>query len=377
MFTFIEIPVSIPGLEFTAGIKQQTSPPSVNLYMCTMQSWVVTPYIEACNLSTCVELSPTPSPNPKFLFKADVKIGIRGCQRLQARAIICYNPNNPSQYCFYMIMDMPLTIKSILGAFCINNPLPSFIGDMGFPDGFAASYPAVGCHLRSVDVHVSRGLTFKGNLTFWGFRLEVVVRYSPGPPISFSIKFRLPVVRLVGNALVMSESRAVTNKGPILEVCIQFGSSVSGRASVFVRVLRISMETNLTITGNTISFSISGPILGLFQAEVCFSGEYKRDHSAMNFKIVAKLKSDFFNSIISKVKTSASNIKREVDSILIPLQRAVAAAQKVFNSAAAGVRSAADKVKQFENKVAGARREVDRVRNKVNSVCHIRSCGSG
>ena len=374
MFTFIEIPVSIPGLEFTAEIKRLTSPPSVNLCMSTMQSWVVTPYIEACNLSTCVELSPTPSPNSEFLFKADVKIGIRGCQRLQARAIVNYNPTNLSRNCFYMKMDMPLTIGSILGAFCFNIRLPSLIGDMRFSNGINASYPA-GCHLRSVDVHVCKGLSFKGNLTFWGFRLEVEVCYSPGPPKSFSIKFRLPVVRFIGNALVMSESRAVTNKGPILEVTI--GSSVSGRASVFVSVLRISMETTLTITGNTISFSISGSILGLFQAEVSFSGEYKRDLSAMNFNVEAKLKSDFFNSIISKVKTSASNIKREADSILIPLQRAVAAAQKVFDSAAAGVRSAADKVRQLENKVAGARSEVNRVRNKVNSVCHIRSCGSG
>ena len=88
--------------------------------------------------------------------------------------------------------------------FCINNPLPSFIGDMGFPDGFAASYSAVGCHLRSVDVHVIKGLSFKGNLNFWGLKVEAEVQYSLGPPNSFYTKLRLPVVKLFGGALFMS-----------------------------------------------------------------------------------------------------------------------------------------------------------------------------
>ena len=375
MFTFIEIPVSIPGLEFTAGIKQQTSPPSVNLCMSTMQSWEVTPFIEASNLSTCVELSPTPSPTPEFLFKVDGKIGIKSCQRLEARAIVNYTPTNLSRNCFYMDMDMPLTIKSILDAFCINNPLPSFIGDMGFPDGFAASYSAVGCHLQSVDVHVSKGLNFKGNLNFWGLKVETEVQYSLGPPNSFYTKVRLPVVSLFGGALFMSESSAVRNKGPLLEVSI--GSSVSATATIFVSVLKISKETTLSIIGNDLRFPLSGSILGLFQAEVSLSGEYKHDLSAMNFKVVAKLKSDFFSFVINKVKSIASNIKKEADSILTPLEGTLSAAQKAFDSAAEGVRSATNDVKGFENEVAGARREVDRVRNKINSVCHIRNCGSG
>ena len=376
LFTFIEIPViSIPGLEFTAGIERQTSPPSVNLCLSTKQSWEITPFIEASNLSTCVELSPTPSPIPEFLFEVDGKIGIENCQRLEAKAIVSYVPKNLSQNCYYMEMDMPLTIESILNAFCINTPLPSFVGDMGFPDGFAASYSAVGCYLQSINMDISKGLNFKGTLSFWGLRVEAEVQHSLGPPDSFYIKLRLPVVRLFGDTLFISESSAVRNNGPLLEVSID--SSVSATATMFVCVLKICKETTLSIIGNELSFPLSGSILGQFQAEVSLSGEYKRDLSAMNFKIVAELKSDFFGFIISKVKNIASNIKKEADSILIPLEGALSAAQKAFDSAAEGVRSASNDVKGFEDRVAGARRDVARYRNKINSVCRIRSCGSG
>ena len=345
--------------------------------MSTKQSWIISPYIEACNFFTCVALSrsPTPSPISGFSFKVDGKIGFRRCQRLEARAIVSYNHNNPSQSCFYMKMNMPLTMQRILNAFCFNIRLPSYIGDMRFLNGAAASYSSVDCYLQSLVMNISRGLYFKGTLSFWGHSVEAEVQYSPGPPNRFYAKFRLPVVRLFGDALIMSESRAVRNKGPFLKVSI--GSSVSATASMFVSVLRISVEATLSIVGNNLTFSLSGSILGRFQARVSLSGEYKRDLSAMNFYIVAELKSDFFSFIISKVKSIASNIKKEADSILLPLQGALSAAQKVFDSAAGGVRSAADKVRGFENRVAGARREVERIRNKINSICHIRSCGKG
>ena len=368
--------VNLLGLKFTAGMKYLPLPPSVNLFLHTKQSLTLAPFVESCNLFLSVSLSPTPSPIPGFAFGVDGKIGIRACKCLEVRAIASYDPNGLDQSYFYSKMDMPLTIESILKAFCINIPLPSFIGDMGFPDGFIASYSLADHYVPYFDLYISKGLHFKGTLSFWGARVEAEVKYTPGPPRdSFYIKLRLPVVRLFGNALFMSESSAVRNKGPFLEVSI--GSSVSGRASIFVNVLRISMETTLTITGNEISFSIIGSILGLFEAEVTLAGEYKSDLAAMNLNVEAKLKSDFFNFITNKVKSAVSNIKKAADLVTAPLEGAVSAAQKVFDSAANGARVAADKVRGLENDVGGARSEVGRIRNRLDSVCRIRSCGSG
>ena len=366
--------VNLLGLKFTAGVKYQPVPPSVSLFLHTKQSWSLVPFVESCNLFMSVSLFPIPSPIPGFAFGVDAKIGLKSCKRLEVRAIASYDPNGLDQSYFYSKMDMPLTIESILKAFCINIPLPSFIGDMGFPDGFIASYSQVDHYIPYFDLHISKGLYFKGTLSYWGARVAIEVKYIPGLPDYFYIKLRLPVVRLFGNALFMSESRDVSNMGPFLEVTID--SSVSGNASIFVNVLKISTETILSIKGNEISFSISGSILGLFEAEVKLAGEYKSDLAAMNLKVVATLKSDFFNFIMDKVKSIVSNIKKGADLITAPLEGAISAAQKVFDTAAAGARLAADKVKGLEDKVGGARREVDRVRNKINSVCHTRSCGT-
>ena len=368
--------VNLLGLTFTAGIKYKPLPPPVSLFLHTKQSLTLAPFVESCNLLLSVPLTPIPSPIHGFAFGVDGKIGIRGCKRLEVRAIASHDPSGLDQSYFYAKTDMSLTINSILKAFCINIPLPSFIGDMGFPDGFIASYSLADHYLRYFDLYISKGLYFKGTLSYWGARVEIEVKYTPGLPRGyFYIKLRLPVVRLFGNALFMSESSAVRNKGPFLEVSI--GSSVSGRASIFVCVLKICRETTLTTMGNEISFSVSGSILGLFEAEVRLAGEYKSNLAAMNLNVVAKLKSDFFNFITNKVRSAASNIKREADRITVPLEGAVSAAQRAFDSAADGVRSAADKVGGYENDVGGARREVDRIRNKINSVCHIRSCGKG
>ena len=92
---------------------------------------------------------------------------------------------------------------------------------------------------------------------------------------------------------------------------------------------------------------------------------------------MATLKSDFFDFVTKKVKENANGIKKAADALIAPLERAIVAAQSVFDSAQGKVQGAAASVREEEHKVSDGRINVNNIRNKMNSVCLIRSCGSG
>jgi hypothetical protein len=368
--------VDFAGLPFTVSVKYRALPPSVTLGLATKACLYVVPsFIQVCNLLLSVTLTPSPMPISGFAFGANVKIGFPRCNRLVFDAIFSYDAGDATQNYIYVHTNSPLTVSSIPAIICINIPLPPVLRDTGFPKGFTLSYSAVGQYIKHLNIKIPQGLYFKGLLNIFRFTLDTEIKYINSPVTEFYLKCRLPALNLANGALIMSESSSVRDKGPFLEAMI--GRRVSVKALLYVSVLGISVEATLLIKGQELSLSISGSILGLFHANVKIYGTYQPSIHSIAWNVEVHLKNDFFNFVIGKVKEAISKIDQAAKVVTAPLKATIAVAQGVFDVAASGLHSAREGVRRFRDQVGGAVREVGRIRNKINSVCHIRSCGTG
>jgi hypothetical protein len=361
--------VNLLNLKFIASVQHRSTPPSVTLGLSTKQCWMMTPFLQTCNLLMSVIITPSPTPIPGFVFGADSKIGLPMCNRIKIKAIVGYNPSNVLENFFYGNTTSKLSLTSLLNAFCVDVSLPSIIGDTGFPNGFIASYSLV--ERYQLNVHIRKGFYFNSTMNIFGLIVQCLIQYVS--PSQFYMRCQLPKQSIANGAITITGPDD-NDHGASLEISI--GSSVSLQASVLIKAFQISAQTVLSVVDNDLCASLGGSMYGRFQASIQICGAYASNTHSRPFTFSATLETDFFNFVTREVKNVVSGIQDGANAITVPLQATVSTAQTAFDKAASGIHSARSAVREAENKVLGARREVDRIKNKVNSVCSIRSCGS-
>ena len=361
--------IDIFGITLTGGVKVRQPQFDVVLEVSSRDCLDIIPLVTVCNFGLGVALKPAPLLG--IIFEGTVKIGSPSCKRLTVTGAFGVDPASPADNFIYIHQDSPLTIQTFLDMLCINIPLPNFLGDTGFPDGYDASYSPVQRFLPMLGVTIPQGFRFKGTVSILGFRIQADIRIGES---QIAVKARLPTLRIAGGLLTMYESSSVRHYGPSFNAVVD-NSKVFGNLSAYVSVLGVSLETQVTIKDTGYFMQFSTKLLGLFEAYIEMRSNYGNILSA-NFDVSATLKTDFFQFIKKQVQKLADAAHRRVDDAIRPLESALKGANMQVGRAIKAVHSAEEKVEGLRRDIDGARTKINRLKGKIRRICHIRRCPS-
>ena len=138
-------------------------------------------------------------------------------------------------------------------------------------------------------------------------------------------------LNLANSLIVMYRSRDIRSQGPFVNIERQ--RTPSHLSSGYLSVLGISAEAALEISDEGFDISLSGRLLGLFEAKLLLHASYGDPRKA-SFRVTAYLGNDFFDYIAEKVCELGDAAKRFVDTVLHPFKEALKFADESFGRAA-------------------------------------------
>jgi hypothetical protein len=324
--------------------------------------------LEICDFFISVSILPG-SPLPGVAFGVTVKIGDEKCYVLQVTGFFGINPNDPTDNYFYVDINS-LTLQRVVDLFCININLPDFLADTGFPDGLTTSFALKPHIFRDLGIIIPKGFYFKGTVNIFGLKVECEMILDP--PRLIEVKARLSPLNLAGGLLKMSESRAVTDKGPFLDVIIQSNPlKFQAEASGYVSVLGISAEAKLVVSNSGFEVSIFGSIFGVLEAELTIKASIGKVLDA-SFSAAGKVKFNILQRIQDAVVGFIQKAGKSAEEAINRAQNKLEEAKKVFDQAKEKLQRAADKVQDAKNKVSYRRKKLGELRE---SLCQYKSCG--
>ena len=359
--------INILGITLTGGIKVRQLQADVVLEVSSRDCLDIIPLVTICNFRLGVALKPAPLVG--IMFEGTVVIGVSSCKRLTVTAAFGVDPASPADNFIYAQQDSALTIQTLLGMLCINIPLPNFLGDTGFPDGYEVSYSPVQRSLPMLGITIPQGFRFKGTMSILGFRIQAEITIGES---RIAVKARLPALRIAGDLLAMYESSSNRRYGPSLNVVVD-NSNVNGMLSAYISVLGVSLDTQVTITDMGYFIQFNAKLLGLFDANIELRSNYGNILGA-NFDVSATLQTDFFQVIQRQVQKLAAAAQRRVDDAIRPLENALDGANKQVGRAIKAVQSAEEVVDGVRKGIDEEKDNINKIRVKIRRVCQIRRC---
>ncbi|XP_078704017.1 uncharacterized protein LOC144929017 [Branchiostoma floridae x Branchiostoma belcheri] len=303
---------------------------------------------------------------------------------IEGSAYIGVNKIDPRQnYCSGSITA--LTIPAILRAFGQTFQLPSFLEEIGFPDGVDFSFSAIERALPN-GVTIPQGFFFSGTLQILSFSVSADLKLD-----STSLYVEVTVDPFdIGNGLIQI-SGSGSETGPILKVDISW---IPIHAELLidgsVTVLGIHASTTISMDASRTYFAIAGNFLNMFSASLEIEASYGSLREA-EFSATGTFKNDLFSTLRDRVEGFLDNLVNEANEALGSAQSDVHkahedcdAARGPFNSAQADVDSAQ---RDFDNAVAdleGAKQDLENEKRKFDDAvadlnqkqesCRFRDC---
>ena len=374
---FGTVDLTNPTISLTARVFLSTS--GVVLEMTMSGCWnnaFGANWLSICSLQASVAMIPGVTLTGLSLG-GQVHVGDATCGTpLVATGFVGIDVVTPTNNYYYVDLEGSTTVGTILSAFCINTNIPAPLAQSGFPHGFISSFSLTGVELPHVPLSIPQGYRLNGTLNILG--LEASADVTIGLPNGIDFAVALPPIQIGGELLQMYASSSDRSRGPFLTADIDLlpTPSVNIYATGYLSVLGISVDTRMTITNTQYQFDIQGNMLGLFSANLHISASYGNINDA-SFRV----RGSFTNNLYSVIESEIRNV----------LQGAADAASAAFNDAEAGLNSARDALNSANSELEHGRAavrnaqaafdnaegEVRNLRNRLDSVCSIRSCGSG
>ncbi|XP_066264279.1 uncharacterized protein [Branchiostoma lanceolatum] len=317
------------------------------------------------------ELSITPEPTviASLEFGGRAIIGYQNnpsATTIEGSAYIGVNKIDPRQnYCSGSISV--LTVPAILRAFGQTFQLPSFLEEIGFPDGASISFSAIEQTLPN-GVTIPQGFFFSGTLQILSFSVSADIKLD-----STSLYAKVTVSSFdIGNGLIQI-SGSGSETGPILKVDISW---IPIHAELLidgsVTVLGIHASTIISMDASRTYFYIEGSFLGMFSASLEIEASYGSLKEA-HFSATGTFKNDLFSTLRDKVEGALDKLVKEANEALDGARSDVSKAHQdcdsargPFNDAQADVDRAQ---RDFDNAVAdmeGAKRDLDNEKRKFD-----------
>ena len=363
-----------PPVTLTGALRLKLPSLSVALEMSLSGCWnnaFGISILDICDLYLAVTLTPG-VPVPGIAFGGRVRVGLEQCYQLEAAGYIGLGSPVPEDNFFYAEMG-PLTLQRVLDMFCVSFTLPSFLGDTGYPEGFQVSFALADITISSISLFIPRGFYYRGTLNIFGFR--VFAEMLLDPPRLIDITCRLSPLRLAGGLLAMYESRAVTSRGPFLEVYIAT-PIVRANASGYVNLFGIEAEGILVVSNTGFEVSVYGNLFGVLEAELT---AYASIGNLLDseFRVSGRLRISILKAIedavVGVIRAAAEGAERAISGA----QEKLREAEVVFDKAVEVLRAAEGEVRAARSKVTDARNKLDGLRRSLDALCKFRSCPNG
>ena len=326
--------------------------------------------LDMCDFFISVSILPG-SPLPGVAFGVTVKIGEERCFVLEATGFFGINPNDPTDNYFYVRVNS-LTFQRVVDLFCVDIQLPSFLDNIGFPDGFITSYAAKTIALNHVGVVIPKGFYFRGTINIFGWTVESDMTMNP--PDHIDVYARLGPLTLAGGLLKMYESHSVTSRGPYLQVIVQSVPRVfSAEASGYINVLGIEVEAILSVSSTGYEISVYGDIFGVLEAELMIRASIGNILDA-SFNASGRIGTSTLQCIQDAVIDLIKKTGKEADEAISEVQKKVREAEVVFDAAVAALNPAIKALQVACGKVNSLRNEIGSLRKEL---CHFKKCAKG
>ena len=283
----------------------------------------------------------------------------------------------PTNNYYYAEFATPDTFTSILEALCIStNGIPGFLGGSGFPNGFLFSFSILGHELPHAGISIPPGFRFNGTINILG--LEGYADVTIDLPTGYRFEVALSPIDIGDGLLRMTASPDDSSMGPRLISSITLLPSYSSHtaATGYMQVLGIARSATMEITDSTYTFSTSGRMLGLFEAELNVTAP-SGSLPLAPFAVSGRFRADLSNGVEQRVRQVLEESANIATRLIGDAQEVVAAQQGVFDHAVGGLQSAQREVDDANSAFDNAERRLREARDHVNSVCSLRNCGRG
>ena len=370
------VDLSNPDITLAARIALGTS--GVMLEMTMSGCWVNAfgaSWLTICSLQSSVAMIPGLTLTGLALG-GEVHIGDEICgTTLVATGFVGIDILTPSQNYYYVNIQGSTTVGTILDAFCIDISVPAPLAESGFPRGFISSFSLAGVELPHVPLSIPLGYRLNGTLNILG--LEASADVTIGLPDGIQFAVSLPPIN-VGGLLRMYASSSDQSQGPFLNADITLlpTPNVDIQASGYVSVLGITLETTLTITNTEYIFDIQGKMLNLFDASLHISASYGNIEQA-TFQVQGSFTNNLYDVIEDLIKDGLNIAGQAASAAFDAAKAELDRLNGALNGAKNALQAGRDELDRAQGAFDAAVAEVRRLENEVNSICSIRSCGSG
>ncbi|XP_078621643.1 uncharacterized protein LOC144887947 isoform X2 [Branchiostoma floridae x Branchiostoma japonicum] len=203
-----------------------------------------------------------------------------------------------------------LTVPAILKAFGHTLQLPSFLEDIGFPEGASFSFSLLQRTLPN-GVSIPRGFFFRGALKVLFFTASADMKID-----ATSLFANVTVTRFdIGNGLVQVGGPS-SETGPVISIDISW---LPWHAKLLIHgsvtVLGIQARTTISMDSSRTYFAIEGNFLNLFSASLEIEASYGSLKHA-EFMVTGIFKSDLSSALREEVKRTLENYVKEANEAL-------------------------------------------------------------
>ena len=371
------VDLSDPDITLTARIYLSTS--GVVLEMIMSGCWenaFGASWLDICSIQSSVAMIPG-VPLTGLSLGGQVRIGDDSCGTpLVATGFIGIDVLTPSQNYYYVNLEGSATVGTILEALCIDTDVPAPLSESGFPNGFLSSFSLFGVELPHVPLSIPQGFRFEGTLNILG--LEASANVTIALPDGMDFEVALPPIIIGGELLQMTASESDTSQGPFLtaDVALLPSPSVNIKASGYLSVLGISLETTMTITNDQYVFEIEGNFLTLFEASLHISASYGDIHTA-SFRVQGSFTNNLYDRLEDLIKDVLGDAADIATSAFDAAERDLNSAKDTLDSARDSLDDARDEVDKAQRAFDDAADEVDGLSDSVDNICSTKSCSRG
>ena len=333
-------------------------------------------WLDICSLHSSVAMIPGAALTGLALG-AEVHIGDGTCGApINATGYFGVDAITPTQNYYYVNIPGSTTVSTILSALCVNLALPAPIAQSGFPHGFLSSFSLVGVELPHVPLSIPIGFRLNGTMNILGLQgsADVII----GLPNGIDFNVSLPPIRVGGELLQMFAPGSDFSHGPTLTVDIDLvpSSSVDIQLQTHVRVLGISVDTAVAINDTHYRFDIQGDMLGLFAAQLVIVAPYGNIVDA-SYRVKGSFTNNLYANIENEITSVLQGAAQEASQELNITQAGLNSARDTLNNANSALDRGRQEVNDAQSAFDNAQRDVNNLRNRIDSVCSIRSCGTG
>ena len=336
-------------------------------------------WLDICSLKISVAMVPGVPLPTALSFGGEVHIGYKKCGTpISGTGFVGIDAITPTNNYYYVNIKGSTTVGTILRALCIRFQVPAPLARSGFPRGFISSFSLAGVELPHVPLSIPLGYRLSGTLDILGLQGSADV--TIGLPNGIRFKVALSPINIVlhGRTLLrMTISRRDTSRGPMLnaEITLLPRPKVSIEASGYVSVLGISLETMLKITNTQYIFNIRGNMLHLFEANLRIYASWGNIRRA-NFQVQGSFTNKLYSTLENVIKNSLNKAGKAASAKLAAARKELRKFRSSFNRAESAFRAGRRKLNDAQRHFNAASGKVRSLSRRVNSICHIRSCGS-